>query len=323
MSLTNAQTYWQNQPASIYGMMLNPEAEELHHQETQQIIDCLPNLSDRKILELGAGIGRFTTYFASQANLVVATDFNPNFIKANQEENSNLSNIIYQCENSINLDFEENYFDFVFINWLLMYLDNEEVKLIIDRIARWLKPQGQFFLRESCITDSKGNPPQASTSTDDRHSHCYSHYRNPEFYIDLYLWNLSGLAEYFFRIYIQEDFQAMYQKARIKYIDITQKFIKKISQIDGIKSYPSQANFVLIELLDGSNAFDFCNKLLISKGIYTRNCSDKIGLQGEFIRIASRTKKENKKIINSTIELLLDSQKTSQNETNNYLPRVL
>lgn len=59
-------------------MMLNPEAEELHHHETKQIISCLPNLSGKEILELGAGIGRFTTYFASQCNSVIAVDFNQN-----------------------------------------------------------------------------------------------------------------------------------------------------------------------------------------------------------------------------------------------------
>ena len=132
-----------------------------------------------------------------------------------------------------------------------------------------------------------------------------------------YLWNLSGLAEYFFRIYIQDQFQKKYEKARIKYINQTQTFINKLSQIDRIKVYPSQANFVLIELLEDSTAFDCFNKLLIKHGIYTRNCSDKIGLKGEFLRIASRTKKENKKIVKNMIDLFLDSQLTT-NTFKNY-----
>ncbi|NES20948.1 MAG: histidinol-phosphate aminotransferase family protein [Symploca sp. SIO3E6] len=119
-----------------------------------------------------------------------------------------------------------------------------------------------------------------------------------------YLWNLSGLAEYFFRTYIQDDFQKMYEKARVKYIDITQTFNNKLSKIDGLNVYPSQGNFVLVELTEGSTAFDCFNKLLLKHGIYTRNCSDKIGLEGEFLRIASRTKKENKKIIKSVKDLL-------------------
>ena len=39
--------------------------------------------------------------------------------------------------------------------------------------------------------------------------------------------------------------------------------------------------------------------MLIKYGVYTRTGSDKIGLSGEFIRIAGRTKEENEIIINS------------------------
>lgn len=137
-----------------------------------------------------------------------------------------------------------------------------------------------------------------------------------------YLWNLSGLAEYFFRLYVQKDFQKMYEQVRIKYIHKTQNFIKKLSQINGIKTYPSQANFVLVELLDGSTAFNCFNKLLLQDGIYTRNCSDKLGLQGEFIRIASRTKKENKKILKSMRSLFLDSQSNNVRRFYNGQVRV-
>ena len=44
-------------------------------------------------------------------------------------------------------------------------------------------------------------------------------------------------------------------------------------------------------------------KLLIEFGIYVRNCKDKIGLDGEFIRIASRKKNENKYILESIREI--------------------
>jgi len=137
-----------------------------------------------------------------------------------------------------------------------------------------------------------------------------------------YLWNLSGLAEYFFRVYVQDDFQQMYEQARIKYINLTQHLIKKLSKIDGIKAYPSQGNFVLIELLDGSTAFNCFNKLLLEDGIYTRNCSDKIGLEGEFLRISSRTKKENKKIVKNVRSLFLDSQSTNIKKLKNEPVRV-
>ena len=184
MKSATALDYWQKQPASIYGMMLNPEAEELHHSEREQIINCLPSLLGKKVLELGAGIGRFTNHFAAQAHWVTAVDFNEDFIAKNREVNSEFSNISYQCDDVTSILFAKESFDFIFINWLLMYLRDEDVDKVFALLVEWLKQDGMFFLRESCITDSKGRPPKISTASDAQHSHFYSHYRDPEFYLE-------------------------------------------------------------------------------------------------------------------------------------------
>ena len=114
-----------------------------------------------------------------------------------------------------------------------------------------------------------------------------------------YLWNSNGLSEYFFRLLINDQFYNKYEKLRKKYIDEVKYFEKELSKIKQIKVYPSSANFMLIELLDGSTAENFVSKMLIKYGIYLRNCNDKIGLSGEFIRLASRSRSENKIIIDS------------------------
>nr|WP_198160832.1 hypothetical protein [Pedobacter panaciterrae] len=59
------------------------------------------------------------------------------------------------------------------------------------------------------------------------------------------------------------------------------------------------ANFVLIELQEGIKSTEFVAKLLITYGIYVRTCDDKIGLRGQFIRLASRSKEENDYVIQS------------------------
>jgi histidinol-phosphate/aromatic aminotransferase/cobyric acid decarboxylase-like protein len=114
-----------------------------------------------------------------------------------------------------------------------------------------------------------------------------------------YLWNSNGFAEYFFRLYTQDDFAVKYDKVRIKYIVETLEFIQELKQLPSIKVYPSMANFVLIELGEGIKSIDFVSKLLITYGIYVRTCDDKIGLKGQFIRLASRSKCENDYIIQS------------------------
>lgn len=114
-----------------------------------------------------------------------------------------------------------------------------------------------------------------------------------------YLWNSNGLAEYFFRLYARKDFAIRYEELRIKYIIETLEFIKELQDLPFMKVYPSMANFVLIELTDGIKAADFVAKLLICYGIYIRTCDDKIGLEGQYIRLASRSKEENNYVIES------------------------
>jgi histidinol-phosphate/aromatic aminotransferase/cobyric acid decarboxylase-like protein len=90
-----------------------------------------------------------------------------------------------------------------------------------------------------------------------------------------------------------------YDILRVKYIVETLEFIKELRQLPYIKVYPSMANFVLIELTNGIMASEFVAKLLITYGIYIRTCDDKIGLEGQFIRLASRSRAENNYIIES------------------------
>lgn len=123
--------------------------------------------------------------------------------------------------------------------------------------------------------------------------------RVQELLLNGFLWNSNGLSEYFFRLYTRDEFLKEYESVRVRYIKETQEFINELKKIPNIKVYPSMANFALIEILNGQTCDEFVFKMLIDYGIYLRTCSDKIGLNGEFVRLASRTKDENKYIIES------------------------
>ncbi len=120
-----------------------------------------------------------------------------------------------------------------------------------------------------------------------------------------YLWNSSGLAEYFFDLYSRADFQMQYERERVRFIRNTHRFFEALAKIDGLKVYPSFANFALVELGAGLNAEDLVCRLLIRRGIYTRTCDDKKGLEaGKFVRIAARNRIENAYIIRSLRHLI-------------------
>ncbi len=112
-----------------------------------------------------------------------------------------------------------------------------------------------------------------------------------------YLWNISGIADYFYELYCDHEFLNRYEAVRKQYINETKLFIQSFYEVDSIKVFPSKANFVLVKLPEGVSSFDFCIDMIIDHGIYIRDCSDKIGLNGNFVRVASRSYDENEKII--------------------------
>jgi histidinol-phosphate/aromatic aminotransferase/cobyric acid decarboxylase-like protein len=113
-----------------------------------------------------------------------------------------------------------------------------------------------------------------------------------------FLWNSSGLAEYFFDLYSRPDFLIEYERKRIHYLRHSRRFFKALSLMPGLYAYPTSANFILMELRNGMTAEDLVCRLLVRRGIYTRTCDDKKGLEpGKFIRVASRCRSENRFVL--------------------------
>jgi histidinol-phosphate/aromatic aminotransferase/cobyric acid decarboxylase-like protein len=120
-----------------------------------------------------------------------------------------------------------------------------------------------------------------------------------------HLWNSSGMAEYFFDLYSRPDFQERYERERIRFIRNSRRFFAALAKIKGLHVYPTSANFALVELQNGLSAEELVCRLLIRRGIYTRTCDDKKGLEpGKFLRIAARNRPENAYIIRSLRRLI-------------------
>ncbi|STC98309.1 pyridoxal phosphate-dependent aminotransferase [Elizabethkingia anophelis] len=111
-----------------------------------------------------------------------------------------------------------------------------------------------------------------------------------------FLWNINGLASIFCTYLSNEKFILEYNKCRLRYIEDKKAFYGQLCELP-VKVYDSSANFFLIkpEVL----AEDLFVRLLYKYGIYSRLLNDKIGLDKNYLRIASKTEIENKKIINA------------------------
>ncbi|KAK7505822.1 hypothetical protein BaRGS_00003093 [Batillaria attramentaria] len=153
-------------------MMLDNNAEELTKEELPEIMSYLPDYTGKRIIELGAGIGRFTSELAPKAESVVAVDFMQDFIDKNEKTNKHFGNIEFVCADVTQLTREKESADLVFSNWLLMYLEDKEVQQLLAKLLSWLAPGGYLFIRESCRHPS-GDKSRSSNPTQ---------YRDPALY---------------------------------------------------------------------------------------------------------------------------------------------
>ncbi|CAB3405384.1 unnamed protein product [Caenorhabditis bovis] len=163
-------------------MMLNHSAEDLESLDRADILASLPVLTNKDVVDIGAGIGRFTTVLAETARWVLSTDFIESFIKKNQERNAHLGNINYKVGDAVGLEMDNSSVDLVFTNWLMMYLSDKETVEFVLNTMRWLRPHGMVHLRESCSEPSTGRVKGKSMHSADTNP---THYRFSSLYINL------------------------------------------------------------------------------------------------------------------------------------------
>lgn len=145
--------FWLHLAPTLGNMVLQNKVHEVHPLETQEVLSYLPDLTGQKVLEIASGIGRFTGYLAQKAKYVETLDYVPNFVEENQKTHKHLSNISYSCADAHDLDYPDETFDFIFINWLFLYFSDEELSSYFEKLSSWLKPHGHLFFRESCFHD--------------------------------------------------------------------------------------------------------------------------------------------------------------------------
>ncbi|MGA1846299.1 pyridoxal phosphate-dependent aminotransferase [Deferribacter abyssi] len=99
-------------------------------------------------------------------------------------------------------------------------------------------------------------------------------------------WGISSISEQ-----IGVKLLSIDTKKIAKQIDeIKCKSFERLMQIDGIKVYPSDTNFLLIKLLEKDS--DYVVNELLKEKILVRNCKNIRGLNNTFIRISIKEKKK-------------------------------
>ena len=99
---------------------------------------------------------------------------------------------------------------------------------------------------------------------------------------DMQIWNINSMAEYFMQIF------PIYSKDYVKSCEMISKerniVINELCRIKSLKVYPSQANFIMIDLKD-TNSYELCVAALNNANILIKDLSTKNYFKGRnFIR---------------------------------------
>ncbi|WP_276929650.1 aminotransferase class I/II-fold pyridoxal phosphate-dependent enzyme [Herbinix luporum] len=129
---------------------------------------------------------------------------------------------------------------------------------------------------------------------------------------DIAIWNINSIAEFYLQIC--EKYKNEYNLALEKFKLVRSKFLEDLKNIPNLRVIPSQANFVMCEVLGGYFSAKLSETLLYNHKILIKDLSAKKGVKGQYIRVAVKTSEENNLLIAALYKTLgLTSRSKSYN----------
>lgn len=116
---------------------------------------------------------------------------------------------------------------------------------------------------------------------------------------DVSIWNINSFAEFYMQI--EEKYKSDYMEALDKFREERKRLIAELDRVDGLRVIPTQANYVMVEVLNGNTASELTKNLLLKHKILVKDLSGKVK-DGEYIRIAIRDAKDNDRLIEALVE---------------------
>lgn len=116
------------------------------------------------------------------------------------------------------------------------------------------------------------------------------------------IWNINSIAEFYMQIV--EKYQRDYMGAIALFREERRHFVAALSRIETLRVIPTQANYVMLEVLNGMTARTLTLKLL-SKNILIKDLTHKVQFEnGHYIRVAVRNRADNDRLIHALKEIL-------------------
>lgn len=119
---------------------------------------------------------------------------------------------------------------------------------------------------------------------------------------DVAIWNINSFGEFYMQIF--EKYKGDYTTAIEKFKEVRREYLEELSNVKNLRVVPTQANYVLCEILGDNTAYDITKRLLNEYDIFIKDLSSKKGFNGEYIRIAVKRPEENRKLVEALKTIL-------------------
>ncbi|NLZ80711.1 MAG: aminotransferase class I/II-fold pyridoxal phosphate-dependent enzyme [Clostridiales bacterium] len=120
---------------------------------------------------------------------------------------------------------------------------------------------------------------------------------------ELPIWNINSFAEYFLQIF--EKYQSEYKEALEHFYLVRKEFFENLGSIYQLRVFPTQANYIMCEVLDSCTSKKLTEILLNRYDILIKDLSQKKGMEGrQFIRFAIKRSEENQKLVEALKSIL-------------------
>ncbi|MFA5577363.1 MAG: aminotransferase class I/II-fold pyridoxal phosphate-dependent enzyme [Bacilli bacterium] len=118
---------------------------------------------------------------------------------------------------------------------------------------------------------------------------------------DIAIWNINSFGEFFLQI--AHKYKSSYIKAIKDFKKSKASFIDNLKELEFLRVIPTQANYVMCEVLEPFSAKQISSYLLDKHNILIRDLTDKNGIRGQYLRIAVKKDEENTLLISALKQL--------------------
>lgn len=108
------------------------------------------------------------------------------------------------------------------------------------------------------------------------------------------IWNINSFAEYYMQI--AEKYQNEYQEALSRFRIERTRFQKRLNEISNLRIIPSQANYIMAELIGSMTASELAMNMMVKYNILIKDLTEKMNGK-PYIRIAIRNTEDNNRLI--------------------------